>query len=365
VTSSLSTLFLFLLTGYFISLGGLHLLGLYPPIPWIFIVYVLLLMPFAFVLSELGRLNIAFLPKHLLFRVLGGFLLGVVLVNTHRQPQIWVSLGLVLSLLQFRQWPLSGIKLFVISATTLVVGEALVWNLNYLLGFFVSHRLYDSLLLEIDRILYSWVFTQDLAVEGMFPLVRNVKAVALLENAYLMLFPEILLLLFLTARESSARVCDYLLRLFITYFIAMLSFAIVPAVGPPIFMPTTMSEAFRETLTFALMQQLTDEYNRLQAGLPQSGFGYFIALPSLHVSIATLGQILLKPYPTLFWTFFPINVLLILSTVLLGWHYFLDLPTGLLLPVLVDRVLRVWPVISKKIKFVFRLEGNCSPPLKD
>jgi membrane-associated phospholipid phosphatase len=230
----------------------------------------------------------------------------------------------------------------------LMLGEAFVWNMNYLLGFYVSHRLNDATFLEIDRVLYSWFFEQDLAIKGMFPLVQHATTFSLLENAYMMLFPEILLLLLLTVREGSERVLGYLLRLFASYFIAMFIFVIIPIVGPPIYMPTTMNEAYGKTLTFTIMKNLANEYERLQVGLPLiNGFGSFIAFPSLHVSISALIQVLLKPYPTLFWTFLPINVLLILSTVLLGCHYFLDLPAGLLLPILVDRLLHVCPVAEK------------------
>jgi membrane-associated phospholipid phosphatase len=55
-----------------------------------------------------------------------------------------------------------------------------------------------------------------------------------------------------------------------------------------------------------------------------TGFGYFIALPSLHVLVVIFLQTFLFRYKRLFLVFLPVNILLILSTVVLGYHYVAD-----------------------------------------
>ncbi len=56
--------------------------------------------------------------------------------------------------------------------------------------------------------------------------------------------------------------------------------------------------------------------------------GGLIALPSFHVIWAWLCQYSLKSWPIVFYLMLPINCLLILSCVLLGWHYLIDILGG-------------------------------------
>ena len=54
----------------------------------------------------------------------------------------------------------------------------------------------------------------------------------------------------------------------------------------------------------------------------------------MHVSVAMFLQVLLRPYRFIFWIFLPINILIIISTVILGYHYFLDVPAGIIVAML-------------------------------
>jgi membrane-associated phospholipid phosphatase len=87
------------------------------------------------------------------------------------------------------------------------------------------------------------------------------------------------------------------------------------------------------------MSSMATEYRHVIAGEQLSGFGYFVALPSLHVAAATFIQRSVRQAPWLYWTLLPVNGLLALSTVLLGYHYLLDLPSGVLLGLLFARLL--------------------------
>mgnify|MGYP002814273797 CR=1 FL=1 len=95
-----------------------------------------------------------------------------------------------------------------------------------------------------------------------------------------------------------------------------------PVLGPHIYYPESL-DAARESVGLAEGMRL--DYLAARAGGPLSGYGYFIAIPSLHVMLAMYCQAALFPYRALFNVFFPINVLVIASTFLLGYHYVLDI----------------------------------------
>ncbi|MDE2491696.1 MAG: phosphatase PAP2 family protein [Elusimicrobia bacterium] len=67
-------------------------------------------------------------------------------------------------------------------------------------------------------------------------------------------------------------------------------------------------------------------------GLPvASVMGGMIAFPSFHVAWAVLLTYAARPWRPLFRAAAALNVLVVASTLLLGWHYLLDVPAGLAL----------------------------------
>ena len=150
--------------------------------------------------------------------------------------------------------------------------------------------------------------------------------------------PSLVVVLLLVAVTRSSRdVARWLIVLFGAYAIGLAVFAIVPAVGPFAYQPDAFRPGFRTSFTFSVMTAVAGEYRQLLTGGPLTGFGYFVAMPSLHVAVATLAQRALRPAPFLYWTFMPINILLISSTFLLGYHYFLDLPAGFVVAAALSR----------------------------
>jgi membrane-associated phospholipid phosphatase len=59
--------------------------------------------------------------------------------------------------------------------------------------------------------------------------------------------------------------------------------------------------------------------------------GGLIAFPSFHVMWAVLATYAALPHRRLFWAAAALNTLVVVSTVVLGWHYLVDVPAGLLL----------------------------------
>lgn len=95
-------------------------------------------------------------------------------------------------------------------------------------------------------------------------------------------------------------------------------------------------------MTFQIMRQSYLDFEAVRThARPMTGFAYFIGLPSLHAAIALLFQLALRRSSVNFWLFLPINCLMAVSTVVLGYHYVLDTIAGLLLTPLVLGLLRI------------------------
>jgi hypothetical protein len=59
--------------------------------------------------------------------------------------------------------------------------------------------------------------------------------------------------------------------------------------------------------------------------------GGLIAFPSFHVCWSVLATYAALPKKNLFWIVATLNVIVISSTILLGWHYLVDVPAGIVL----------------------------------
>ena len=123
----------------------------------------------------------------------------------------------------------------------------------------------------------------------------------------------------------------FIRALFSCYFVALLIFLLFPTIGPTLADPNLFSTAYEHTQTYALTRLMAAEYTALQGSGVLSGLGYFVALPSLHVAVAVLVQVFLYRSRVHFWLFLPINLLVVPATIVLGYHYLLDVPAGVLL----------------------------------
>jgi membrane-associated phospholipid phosphatase len=119
-----------------------------------------------------------------------------------------------------------------------------------------------------------------------------------------------------------------LVRSYTKFRTVPLVFLVYPTVGPCIFAPALFRETFHGTLTWGFMERMASEYAAVVQGRTANGTAYFVALPSLHVAMAVVLQLAVRPSPAHFWLLMPVNGLLAASTVLLGYHYVLDLPAG-------------------------------------
>jgi hypothetical protein len=99
------------------------------------------------------------------------------------------------------------------------------------------------------------------------------------------------------------------------------------------FFPSSGPGTVYQSPDFAYVQLLTSaKFYWVHHRLPVTTmWGGMIAFPSFHVMWAVLTTYAALPYRKLFWPVAALNALVVASTVLLGWHYLIDVPAGLLL----------------------------------
>jgi hypothetical protein len=220
-----------------------------------------------------------------------------------------------------------------ISTTILGVGFGMIWNLNYLAGYLSIGRLHDAEFLEVDQAIYGWFSAEPVEAAGMFPIFKSAVVHHFLESAYVLFFPQIFfVILVLLWRKGD--LAGFFRAMFSCFVLALGVFAVYPVVGPFIF-PETMHPDFQGGHSHLLMKSILEEYRALENGSLVNGMGYFIGLPSLHVAVGILCQSYLSVSRCHFWVFLPVNVSIVLATFLLGHHYVLDIPAGVLLVVVV------------------------------
>ena len=318
---------------YGATIVTLYWVGIQPVVPWPLLpVFVLVVIPFA--LGAAGAVSLV--ARHVTCRhaMTRGrcVLLGAIFLAAYRLDSPLFLLGQVvlLPVVARSVWRSGLVRPLTLMAVALTVGYATIWNLNYLVALLSKGRLADPVLRELDIALYQLIFRIPVDYLGFFPIVRSEVLFRLFENAYVMLLPEIFvvaLLWVMVKRDVAA----FLRTFFLCYLVGLIVFALYPAVGPCIAFPDSFGDEFRETLTFRLMDGMASEYTASLERTSVNGFGYFIAIPSLHVALAVVLQVMLRVSPAHFWAFLPINVVVASSTIILGYHYLIDMLAGLAL----------------------------------
>lgn len=115
------------------------------------------------------------------------------------------------------------------------------------------------------------------------------------------------------------------------------------------FFPTTAPASIINSPYFSQSQQATGlKFMQIhQHEQPTTLDGGLIALPSFHVIWAWFCLYLLKSWPVAFFIMLPVNLFLIVSCVLLGWHYPLDILGGIAVICITHSVYNI--VVKKRL----------------
>lgn len=99
------------------------------------------------------------------------------------------------------------------------------------------------------------------------------------------------------------------------------------------FFPTTAPASFIDSPLFLSVQKATGmKFNQIHHYIkPTTYAGGLIAFPSFHVIWAWFSTYLVRDFPLVLILLIPINILLVASCVLLGWHYPSDIVGGFMI----------------------------------
>ena len=325
--SALSRLVLWSAVAYGLSLAAMTWVGMTPTIPWAFLpVLIVVHVPLAYPLlrgPELAEGLAQRRPRAArgLACLAGGVVLGLPVLFPMLRLVLWLFMAPALIEIRRRQLGTFGDWGRIL--LVLFLGYAAIWNLNYL-GAAAAPVLHDSLFLPMDRAVY--VALLGAPAEGpLFPVLRLAWLNDLLQNAYTLLFSELFLVAALL-RVRGERLVRFLVTTFAIYAVGTAAFFVFPVAGPHLtFYPELFHPELLDSPPFgAFMAGWAAEFERARAFRTENGFGYFVGLPSLHVAMALWLQHSLRISPLHYWLLLPVNVTMIASTCLLGYHWIAD-----------------------------------------
>jgi hypothetical protein len=268
-----------------------------------------------------------------------GLAIGSALLTLYLPDRAWFVLGAAAGCLalvvQAARHRTPTTRRVVVGLLTIAAIYVAVWNGNYLALLLNRGRIHDDALRVTDLWIYRSLINPNVDYTGVFPLTHRPWLLAALERGYLVLFGELAIALFvLIDRPDSLR--RFLLRLATCYAVGLLWFVAWPVAGPYLMFPESINASVIGASTRAIMDASRDEFSAIRAGgQPINGFGYFVGLPSLHVAMATLLQITIGRASRIGgWIVAPMNALMAVSTVFLGYHYVADAAAGVLVAVL-------------------------------
>lgn len=311
-------------------------MGFNVDLPWGFLFFLCILpMPLAYSLA-IGGL---FLQKHVpqcpwLVRF-SGIMAGLFLIVIHRFDSLillvaW-SFSVAFLIVHLMKSRFATAETIFAACISIGVGFCGISNLNYIALPQVIDRLQDASLYRLDLAIYSLLFGENINYSGIFPLTKSDILFHFFQNAYSMLFFGAFLTFFIIVYLKDS-ISHFLYSILGCYLIGLLIFLFYPTVGPFICYPESLRSEYQNTLTYKAMQTMAQGYQAVkQQSISFSDLGYFVSFPSLHVAVALVLQYFIKNSALHFWMFLPINLAVIVSTVYLGFHYFIDIPAGALL----------------------------------
>jgi PAP2 superfamily len=322
---------------WFASLITLWVTGLRSAIPWdLGTLLVLKVLPFGTVVLFWAKI-LSSRPQFPIVAVI----LGIISLAVFPFFPLWVLASLPLPLVCRGMVERTALGRALVGLLTIVIGYAAVWNANYICGYLVAGRLHDASMVTIELGIYKTLLNVHTAAP--YPLLTG-WVCNLFENAYLMMFPEVAITVVAMALHRRGELLPtYIRAIFVAYAIALAIFAIFPTIGPAESRPDLVRPDYQSSLTAQLADRTGAELTAVRSGGKLNGIGYFIALPSLHVAQAMIACIFLRHIRTLWWWFLPINALIVPSTVILGQHYLVDVPAGILVGMAAVFLARIFP----------------------
>ena len=315
-----------------LSRVGMSLAGLHPVLPYPFLLSLVFVIPRAWLFTDvvaIGGARFAHAPALGVVFGLGYLAIDATGLLNFALPEVVLLSAFLAAVITKRT--VAATAGGVLGIAIMVFGNVTVWASHYLALAFARGRMADGSVRALDAAIYAALLRHPIDYHGWFPLVHAGWWFRILQSAYFFFFTELALLVFLLARDRH-RLTVFLMRVFVCYGVGIATFLVWPIAGPYLAFPDSMSDALTNSPIGMLMIGGQVEYTAiLSGGQPISGFGNFVGLPSLHAAMAVVFQWSARDDRVAWWALLPINLLLLASTIVLGFHYVVDVVAGLAL----------------------------------
>ena len=220
-----------------------------------------------------------------------------------------------------------------IPALYFFVGIVVVFAFQHGLAGLRFAGMYDAVFSRFDRLVFN-ANVSDIAHSTMAFLPR--WTVHVLEFSYYSLFAQMGGTLVLCALlEGRGYAVRYVATLLISYYIALVIFAIWPTLGPFSICATHSTNYPKFLPTFAGQEAIVAKAKMLSAHvlIPQTSsvrvLDYYIGFPCMHIALPIIAIWSLRKWPRMAIILALFDVVLVFSIIVLEWHYLVDLAAGL------------------------------------
>lgn len=125
----------------------------------------------------------------------------------------------------------------------------------------------------------------------------------------------------------------YIFTLFAAYLGGVVCFCLFPVFEPYLLQQACMDSCMEGSITLRIVSDLRHEFVSALRLWPVTGQGYFVGFPSLHVAVSVISLYYFAASRSYWYFFLPVNIMIVVSTVFLGYHYLLDMPAGVVLAI--------------------------------
>jgi membrane-associated phospholipid phosphatase len=245
---------------------------------------------------------------------------------------------------QERRVPLSSASAAVaVPAVYLFAGLILVMIYNDLVVSLKYYGAFDDAFNRMDLWLLGGKSVPDMAHWALRHL--SARAVRFLEFVYFGMFSQVGAGIVLTGIACGRkRAIQYVGTLVTAYYLALLLFFLWPSQGPYYLCATHFSEYPGGLQTCLVQQHLLENARAVWGHGMRGGFGldYFIAFPSMHVALVLIVLWYLRRWKRMVAFLIVMDLLIVFSTMLLEWHYVVDLIGGAIVALLAVGMVDGW-----------------------
>ncbi|MEW5979808.1 MAG: phosphatase PAP2 family protein [Acidobacteriota bacterium] len=214
-------------------------------------------------------------------------------------------------------------------ASYLFLGFVLVFGYNNVIASLRFYALYDGWFNRIDAALLGGATVSEISHLALGTL--DAFIFDWLEFIYFGMFAEIGAAIILLALKAGRSEALRLVGSIVTaYYLALLLYYLWPSLGPFVLCADHFKHFPRDLKAYSIQNQLLINLEGLwnRGVRMQVGMDYFIAFPCMHIAQPLIVMWYLRAYQGLVTVLVVYNSLLLLSIVLLEWHYVIDIVGG-------------------------------------